>query len=109
MVRIVQRPPNRFTATSFLLFFIFWLVFTSSAQNPAGLGSIRSEELRQKLTYLASEKFKGRGNGTPELDMAAEYIASTFEKNGLKPAAPDGSFYQRFNIYSAHLGSNNAL
>jgi hypothetical protein len=90
---------------------IFWLVFTSAAQNPAtvGVASIRAEELRQKLSYIASEKFKGRGNGTPELDMAADYIASVFEKNGLKPAGSDGSYYQRFNIYSSHLGSSNAF
>ena len=58
------------------------LVLTTSAQSPAtiGLDSIRAEELRQKLTYIASEKFKGRGNGTPELNMAAEYIAGIFEK-----------------------------
>src|SRR5205823_5195243 len=97
-VRIVLRLHNR-KAISFLSSFVLWLVFTSAAQSPAtvGLASIRAEELRQKLTYIASEKFKGRGNGTPELDMAADYIAATFEKNGLKPTGQDGSFFQRFN------------
>ena len=87
------------------------LVYTSSAQTPAatGLDSIRAEELRQKLTYISSEKFKGRGNGTPELDMAAEYIAGVFEKNGLKPAGDDGGYFQHFDIYSSSLGANNSL
>jgi hypothetical protein len=88
-----------------------WLVFTSAAQTPAttGVESIRAEELRQKLTYIASEKFKGRGNGTPELDMAAEYIAGIFQKNGLKPAGDAGSYFQHFDIYSARLGAKNQL
>lgn len=65
------------------------------------------DELREKLTALASEKFKGRGNGTPELNMAAEYIAGIFEKNGLKPAAGRGGYYQVFELYTSQLGSNN--
>src|SRR5881296_1916704 len=87
------------------------LIFTTAAQNPAatGVDSIRADELRQKLTYIASEKFKGRGNGTPELNQAAEYIASIFSRNGLKPAGDDGGFYQRFDVYSSRLGTQNDL
>src|SRR5205809_7621529 len=87
------------------------LIFTTAAQNSAatGVDSIRADELRQKLTYIASEKFKGRGNGTPELDLAAEYIAGIFEKNGLKPAGGNGSYYQHFEVYSSRIGANNDL
>jgi len=74
-----------------------------------GIDSIRADELRQKLTYIASEKFKGRGNGTPELNMAAEYIAGIFEQNGLKPAGDAGTYFQHFYVYSSQLGKNNEL
>jgi hypothetical protein len=92
-----------------------WLVLTGAAQTPppagvgSGLTSIRAEELRQKLTYVASERFKGRGNGTPELNLAAEYIAGVFEKSGLKPAGDAGTYYQHFDIYSSRLGPKNDL
>jgi len=114
MVRIVPhlRPRNRLQAAAVgLSSLVVWLALTSVAQVPVttGVDSIRAEELREKLTYLASEKFNGRGNGTPELNMAAEYIAGIFEKNGVKPAARGGSYFQRFQIYSSRLGSNNAL
>jgi Peptidase family M28 len=113
MVRIVQRLLNlrSHSTVAFLSFLIVWLVFSSAAQSPAttGVDSIRAEELRQKVSYIASEKFKGRGNGTPELNMAADYIAGIFEKNGLKPAGDTGTYYQRFNVYSSRLGSNNEL
>jgi hypothetical protein len=108
----VQRLHNRIrTAAPLLSFIVVCLVFSSSAQTPAttGADSIRAEDLRQKLTYIASEKFKGRGNGTPELNMAAEYIASVFESNGLMPAGDNRSYFQHFDIYSSQLGSNNAL
>jgi hypothetical protein len=111
-VPIVQHllSPRFRIITAFSLL-IGWLVFTSAAQSPptTGLESIRADEIRQKLTYLASEKFKGRGNGTPELNLAAEYIAGIFEKNGLRPAGDNDSYYQSFDIYSSRLGPNNTL
>ncbi len=112
MARVLQHLYSlRLKVTAALLSScVFCLVFASAAESPGtGVESIRAEELRQKLTYIASEKFKGRGNGTPELTMAAEYIASTFEKNGLKPAGDGGSYFQRFEIYSSRLGANNDL
>src|SRR5262245_10213905 len=99
MVRIVRRLHNRIrTAAPLLSFIVICLVFSSAAQTPAttGVDSIRAEDLRQKLTYIASEKFKGRGNGTPELNVAADYIASVFEKNGLAPAGDNRSYFQHF-------------
>ena len=112
-MRIVQRLLNlRFqTTTTFLALLVVCLVFSSAAQSPrtTGVDSIRAEGLREKLTYIASEKFKGRGNGTPELNMAAEYIASVFQKNGLRPAGDNGTFYQKFYVYSSRLGPNNDL
>jgi len=109
----VQRHlKRRIQITSIVVSFVTsCLVFSSGAQTPArsGVDSIRAEELRQKVTYIASERFRGRGNGTPELNLAAEYIAGIFEKSGLKPAGDNNSYYQRFDIYSSRLGSNNEL
>jgi Zn-dependent M28 family amino/carboxypeptidase len=106
-------PPSyrsRLKITAFCLSLLaFCLIHASAAQTrvTSGLDSIEAGDLRQKLSYIASEKFKGRGNGTPELTMAAAYIADIFQKNGLQPAGDSGSYYQHFDIYSSHLGSNN--
>ena len=99
------------TIASFVSFLVVFLVFTIAGQSPpsSGLDSIRAGELREKLTYISSEKFKGRGNGTPELNLAADYIAGIFEKNGLKPAGPGGDYRQKFVVYSSRLGGNNGL
>jgi hypothetical protein len=109
----VQRLHSlRSKGSAFVLSFLaLCLIFTSAAQSPTatGVDSIRLEELRQKVTYIASEKFKGRGNGTPELNQAAEYIAEVFQKNGLKPGGDPGTYFQRFDIYSSRLGTKNEL
>ena len=87
------------------------LFFTSAAQSPtaAGIDSITMEELRDKVTYIASEEFKGRGNGTSELNMAAEHIAGIFKSNGLKPAAGRDQYFQAFDMYTSSLGASNDL
>ncbi len=46
------------------------------------------------IKYLASEELKGRGLGTPELDVAAKYISEKFKKAGLKSI--NGTYYQKF-------------
>ncbi len=46
------------------------------------------------ITHLASEAFKGRELGTPELDTAADYIARQFQQIGLKPGGDGGSYFQ---------------
>jgi hypothetical protein len=112
MVCIVRRPFRnlKIKASAFLLFAaIACVLHSTSAQTPGNpaLDSIRSDELREKLTYFASDKFKGRGNGTPELKMAADYIARVFESNGLGPANGVGRYFQSFEMYSARLGPAN--
>ncbi|MCX6606257.1 MAG: hypothetical protein NTV52_22060, partial [Acidobacteria bacterium] len=60
------------------------------------------------IKYLASDKLKGRGTGTPELEQAADYIAREFKAAGLKPV--DSSYFQKFPVTTqAKLGSKNRL
>ncbi len=46
------------------------------------------------ITHLASESFKGRELGTPELDTAATYIAKQFQQIGLMPGGDSNSYFQ---------------
>src|SRR5436190_21626749 len=58
--------------------------------------------------YLASDALKGRGNGTPELQTASEYIANQFRKFGLKPAGDNDTYFQNFQITTGtEYGRNN--
>jgi Peptidase family M28/PDZ domain/PA domain len=68
-----------------------------------------AQEFLEPIQFLASDELKGRGNGTPELDRAAEYIAQHFRKFGLKPAGDDHAFFQRFSlVVGAKLGGKNS-
>ena len=62
------------------------------------------------VEFLASDELKGRGNGTPELQRASEYIASQFKTFGLKPAGDNGTYFQNFEITTGtSYGRRNAL
>ncbi|MBI1983595.1 MAG: hypothetical protein HYS61_05295, partial [Acidobacteria bacterium] len=69
-----------------------------------------AEEFQANVKFLAGDGLKGRGNGTQELDAAADFIAERFRKFGLKPAGDGGTYFQRFMMtVGAKLGPKNSL
>ena len=50
--------------------------------------------LKAHVAFLASDALRGREAGTPDYDVAAEYVAAEMMKAGLKPAGPNGSWFQ---------------
>lgn len=69
-----------------------------------------AQEFLEAVQYLASDKLQGRGDGTPQLDEAAQYIAEHFGKYGLKPAGDNGTFLQHFElVVGAKLGAGNSV
>jgi hypothetical protein len=71
--------------------------------------SILAEDMKVDLQFLASDSTRGRLTGAPETRIAAEYIKARFQKIGLKPAGPGGSYYQPFNVVTSTLGAENQL
>lgn len=57
---------------------------------------LSSGDYLSHIRYLASDELKGRGNGTPELDKAAQYLAKHFQSYGAKPAAGGELFPELF-------------
>ena len=80
------------------------------AQNRAPQNdSIRAADLRADLFFLAGDSLRGRLTDTEENRAAADFIKSRFERMGLKPAGPNGSYYQPYSLMTATLGEGNAL
>src|SRR5262245_22334534 len=69
---------------------------------------VHSDRWLNDVKFLASDDLKGRGDGTPELDKAADYIANQFRKTGLEPLP--GGFFQPFTAnVGAEMGKDNQL
>ena len=83
---------------------------TLSAQQRAPQNeSIRQEELRADLYYLAGDAMRGRLTDTVENLATADYIRSRFERAGLKPAGSGGSYFQNYTLMTATLRDGNTL
>jgi hypothetical protein len=67
------------------------------------MASIREASTRSTVTFLASDEFAGRDTPSPELNIAAAYIASRFQSAGLDGLGPDGSFLQTTTISVSSL------
>lgn len=69
---------------------------------------ISTEELQSHIDFLASDSLKGRFPGTPEMDIAAHYIQSSFKDAGLKLLGDKGM--QEFMVVTdISIGDNNTL
>lgn len=56
--------------------------------------SIAVKETEAHLGFLASNEMRGRNVGTPELNIAADYIRTHFRTYGIKPAPGTKNYYQ---------------
>ena len=89
-----------------LLFSIFAALFTTAPNQTAaddlGKASLSSAQATKRIAadikYLSSDELKGRQPGTPEMQLAEDYIVKSFEASGLKPGGKDGSYLQPFDV-----------
>jgi Zn-dependent M28 family amino/carboxypeptidase len=58
------------------------------------LATITTDDLMRHTQRLASDGFEGRGPGTRGEDSTVAYLTSEFQRMGLAPGNPDGSFVQ---------------
>ncbi|MCA9048832.1 MAG: M20/M25/M40 family metallo-hydrolase [Planctomycetaceae bacterium] len=56
------------------------------------------DRVGEDIRYLASDELEGRGVETKGIELAAARILDVYRTCGLKPAFPDGSFRQTFDI-----------
>jgi Zn-dependent M28 family amino/carboxypeptidase len=86
------------------------LLFARSAAPLAGsqasgplLTAITDRSLRADVRFLADDLLEGRAPSTHGGDLAARYIATRFKLLGLKPGAPDGSYFQQVTIVESKV------
>jgi hypothetical protein len=71
---------------------------------------ITAPELQSHIQFLTSNRLAGRGSGTEGNRLAAEYIASEFQRYGLQPAGDNGTYFQEFRFTSGiEAGPHNAF
>ena len=74
------------------------LLATTTLPTPPTSPRITGEGLRGHVRFLGSDLLEGRGPATRGDALAEQYIAAQMEIAGLEPGAPDGTFFQPFDI-----------
>ena len=66
-----------------IILFLFFVLTLGCKSSKVDLATV--SEVKQSLTYLASDALEGRQTGTVGLEKAAVYIESVFKSNKIKP------------------------
>ena len=69
-----------------------------TAREKAASRVITKESLAAHVRFLADDLLEGRAPASRGSDLAMKYIASQYERIGLKPAGDDGGYLQHFDI-----------
>src|SRR4029434_2122908 len=64
----------------------------ASLTSQRGLYTISAAQLKDYLSFLASDELAGRDTPSRGLDTAAKFLATNLSRWGLKPAGDDGSY-----------------
>lgn len=80
------------------------------ASTLAATSEISPDRILEHIKFLASDDMKGRADGSPELERAAEYIAGEFNGIGLRPGGRSNTWFQPFELIAGlTIGSRNVL
>ncbi len=74
-----------------------------------GRDKITAGELKEWLTYIASDEFEGRNTFTEGLGLAAGYIAGQLKAWGVKPGGPNGSYFQRVAVLGVKSDNHSTV
>jgi peptidase M28-like protein len=63
-----------------------------------GVDTIAAAQLREYLTFIASDEMEGRDTPSRGLDITAQFLALNLSRWGFKPAGDGGSFFQHIDL-----------
>ena len=59
------------------------------------LDSIQTNDILQHTKVLSSDEYEGRGPGTKGEELTVKYLTEQYQRLGLKPGNPDGTYVQK--------------
>jgi hypothetical protein len=74
-----------------------------------GAGSITPQELKDWLSYIASDELEGRQIFHEGLGLAASYIADHLHEWGVKPGGDNGTYFQDVKVLGVNSHSHSSV
>jgi hypothetical protein len=70
----------------------------ASVTGQRGINTISAGQMKDYLTFIASDEMEGRDTPSRGLDTTAKFLAMNLSRWGFKPAGDDGTFLQRIDL-----------
>src|SRR5262245_39184299 len=88
-----------------------WQLVAQAPQPATGVkfAQVAADDLKEWLTYLASDELQGRQVFTEGYGLAAQYIADHLQQWGVKPLNPDGSYFQPVKLKGYRVTRNSSV
>jgi Peptidase family M28 len=88
-----------------------WKLTAQAPQPAAGVkySQISPDDMKEWLSYLASDALLGRQVFTEGYGLAAQYIADHLKQWGVKPLNPDGTYLQPVRLKGYKVTRNSAV
>ncbi|HEX8409588.1 MAG TPA: M28 family metallopeptidase [Thermoanaerobaculia bacterium] len=68
---------------------------STPAELSAALNNIAAADILNHTKVLSSDEYEGRGPGTKGEELTVNYLTTQFQRLGLKPGNPDGTYIQK--------------
>ena len=68
---------------------------SAAAELKPALDAITATDIMQHTKVMAGDEYEGRGPGTKGEELTVKYLTEQFQRIGLKPGNPDGTFVQK--------------
>jgi len=78
-------------------------------RKPTGVSAITPAEMKEWLSYIASDQLQGRQVYTEGLGLAASYIAEHLKEWGVKPGGDEGSYFQVVKVLGVNVKRNSSV
>lgn len=70
----------------------------ATVASQSGAEQITVSQMRDYLTFIASDEMEGRDTPSRGLDLTAKFLAMNLARWGLKPAGDNGTFFQKIAL-----------
>src|SRR6187401_1068205 len=80
-----------------------------SVTTQRGVDTIAAAQLRDYLTFIASDEMEGRDTPSRGLDTTAKFLALNLARWGLKPSGDDGTFFQKIALRRDALDASKSI
>src|SRR6266480_4724186 len=81
---------------------------SASLASQRGADTINAAQLKDYLSFIASDEMEGRDTPSRGLDTTAKFMAMNLDRWGFKPAGDDGTFFQRIALRRDQLDGSHS-